>query len=288
MIGLVGAGAMGSAMGASWRAGGADVVTCVEGRSARTRALVEQAGLRTVPRAEVVGADLVVSIVPPDDAMAAARSIAEAATAAGVRPLVADLNAIAPTTAVRIGEALRQAGLDFVDGSISGPPPGPRRHRSTRLYLSGERAREVGTIENPWAEVFVLSDEVGQASALKMCTASVYKGTNALIMHALLTAAANGVVEEFLADVSRTWPEQVPGWPLDIALAASKSARYVGEMREIARAQAAAGLPAELFEGVAAAYERASETRLGRTDPEDVPRTVSLAEVLGTFRETEG
>lgn len=279
---------MGSAMGASWRAGGADVVTCVEGRSARTRALAVQAGLRTVPRpADVVAADLVVAIVPPDEAMAAARSIAEAAKQAGVRPLVADLNAIAPTTAGRIEETLRQAGLEFVDGSISGPPPRPERRRSTRLYLSGERAREIAAIANPWAEMFVLGEEAGQASALKMCTASVYKGTNALIMHALLTAAANGVVDEFLADVSRTWPDQVPGWHLDIALAASKSARYAGEMREIARAQAAAGLPAELFEGVATAYERASETLLGRTDPEDVPRTVSLPEVLDAFRQAE-
>jgi 3-hydroxyisobutyrate dehydrogenase-like beta-hydroxyacid dehydrogenase len=280
---------MGSAMGASWLAGGADVVTCVDGRSARTRALAEQAGLRTVPRlAEVTGADLVVSVVPPGEAPAAARSIAEAARSAGTTPLVADLNAIAPSTAARIEETVRQAGLDFVDGSISGPPPGPRRQRSTRLYLSGERAAEIGAIANPWTETFVLSGEAGQASALKMCTASVYKGTNALIMQALLTAAANDVVDEVLADFSRTWPDQVPGWPLDIALAASKAARYVGEMREIALAQAAAGLPAELFEGVAAAFERASETKLGQTDPEDVPRTVSLPEVLDALREAKG
>lgn len=277
---------MGSAMGASWRAGGTDVVTCVDGRSARTRELVEQAGLRTVPHpAEVTGADLVVSIVPPDHARAAARSIAETAQVAGTHPLVADLNAIAPSTAALIGETLRQAGLDFVDGSISGPPPHPRRQRATRLYLSGERAAEIGAIANPWTDTFVLGGEVGQASALKMCTASVYKGTNALIMQALLTAAANGVVEQVLADFSRTWPDTVPGWPLDIALAASKSARYVGEMREIARAQAAVGLPAEVFEGVAAAYERAAETRLGETDPEEVPRTVSLTEVLDALRD---
>lgn len=44
-----------------------------------------------------------------------------------------------------------------------------------------------------------------------MCTASMYKGTKALIMQAMLTADAHGVREEFLADTAREWPDDVPG-----------------------------------------------------------------------------
>ncbi|HET9171038.1 MAG TPA: NAD(P)-binding domain-containing protein, partial [Actinospica sp.] len=99
VIGLVGSGAMGSALGASWRAGGAEVVTCVEGRSTRTREAVARAGLRTVASpTDVLRADIVVSVVPPGAAVHVASDLAGWATESGARPLVVDLNAVAPTT----------------------------------------------------------------------------------------------------------------------------------------------------------------------------------------------
>ncbi len=279
-IGLVGAGAMGSALGANWRAGGAEVVTCVVDRSARTRELVSQAGIDTVESLEeVTEADIVASVVPPADATVVANTIAAAANRAGATPLVIDLNAIAPSTVDGIATALKTAGLDLVDGSISGPPPRPGRS-ATRIYLSGPRANEVAELASPWAEVIELPGPAGRASALKMCTASMYKGTNALIMQAMLTARTHGVVEEFLADVAHMWPENVPHWHTDVAMAASKSGRFVGEMREIARTQGDAGLPPDLFEGIAAAYARAAETEFGHTDPERISRDLTVDQVL--------
>ena len=143
----------------------------------------------------------------------------------------------------------------------------------------------MSAIPNPWTRVVLLAGGAGTASALKMCTASMHKGTNALIMQALPTAAAHGVVDEFFADVAHAWPERVPSWHLDIALAASKSSRFADEMREIAGTQAEVGLPAALFEGIAAVYERASRTPLGQTDPADVPRTATVGQVLDGLRE---
>jgi len=288
MIGLVGAGAMGSALGASWRAGGAEVVTCLEGRSARTNELAARAGLTIVAAEdEVLRADIVVSVVPPADAVAAARSIADAAARAGTAPLVADLNAVAPSTVRYVAGILRKVGIDLVDGSISGLPPAAGR-QPTRVYLSGERADELAVIASPWTSVTVLDGDVGRASALKMCTASMYKGTNALVMQAMLTAYANGVLDAFLADVAIMWPDRVPSWHLDVALAATKAGRFADEMREIARAQADAGLPAELFDGVAAAFEWAAGSRLGHTAPEELPPSASVAEVLAGFAPGDG
>jgi len=282
-IGLVGAGAMGSALGASWREGGAEIVTCLAGRSARTRELAARAGLTMVPALEdVLRADIVVSVVPPADAVAVARLIADAAGRARVQPLVADLNAVAPSTVRDAADVLRKAGIDLVDGSVSGLPPATGR-RPTRVYLSGERAGELAAIASPWTSVTVLDGEAGQASALKMCTASMYKGTNALVMQAMLTADANGVLDAFLADVATMWPDRVPSWHLDIALAATKSGRFADEMAEIARTQADAGLPAELFNGVAAAFGWAARSRLGHTPPEELPLSPSVAEVLAGF-----
>lgn len=115
--------------------------------------------------------------------------------------------------------------------------------------------------------------------------ATMCKGTNALIMQALLTADAHGVREEFLADTSRAWPDDVPTWHLDVAVSATKAWRFVDEMHQIARTQADAGLAAALFEGVAAAYERASRTRLGHVAPEDVDREATVDDVLARLRD---
>jgi 3-hydroxyisobutyrate dehydrogenase-like beta-hydroxyacid dehydrogenase len=156
------------------------------------------------------------------------------------------------------------------------------------VYLSGEHAGDVAAIGSPWVETIVLDGPLGRASALKMCTASMYKGTNALIMHAMLTAQAHSVLDDFLADVAHAWPDQVPTWHLDVARAATKSARFVDEMHEIARTQGGVGLPSELFEGVAAAFAQAATTRLGRTAPEQVDRTASAHDVLAGLESMAG
>lgn len=288
-IGLVGAGAMGSALGANWLAGGQSVLTCLTGRSPRTRDLATEAGLGTVFTLEqLVGAsDLVVSVVPPGSAVAAAQSLATAARRAGVAPVVADLNAVSPPTMAKVAAVLGSAGCPVVDGSISAAPPRAGGEPAT-IYVSGPRARSFAALSSPWLDVVVLDAPVGAASALKMCTASMYKGVKALILAALLTAEVHGVREQFVADVAREWPEGVPHWHTDVAVAAAKAWRFVDEMREISRTQGGVGLPPELFEGVAALYSYAAATPLGRTPLEALDRSATVEEVLAGLRREPG
>ena len=142
-IGIVSPGAMGSGLGRSWQAGGARVVCTVNGRSERTRRLAE--GLEWLPdlAAVVRAADVVVSVGPPDAAPELAAAIADACRHAQVTPLVADVNAIAPSTMTRVAAELTRAGCDVVDGAISGPPPRGDGTSRTTLYLSGPSAAVV-------------------------------------------------------------------------------------------------------------------------------------------------
>jgi 3-hydroxyisobutyrate dehydrogenase-like beta-hydroxyacid dehydrogenase len=275
-VGIVSAGAMGSAVGRALRDGGTEVVTTVEGRSARTARLAGEAGLECLPDLDAVvrEADVVLSVAPPDQAEAIAAAISAAATRSSASPLVADLNAISPARARRVETALAAAGLDLVDGSISGPPP--RKLGTTRIYLSGPRAAEVAALAFSGVELVRVGEEVGTASAVKMCTASVYKGTVALLTQALLTARANGVLEHVLDDLG----ELADGAARTIARAATKSGRYVGEMHEIAATQAAAGLTPALFEAMAAVYAALVERPLAATAPEDVGAAIELEAVL--------
>jgi len=267
---------MGSAIGRALLEGGAEVVTTVAGRSERTARFAREAGIERLPDldAVVAEADVVLSVAPPDQAEAIAHDLGEAAARADARPLVADLNAISPGTARRVGATLSEAGLELVDGSISGPPP--RKPGTTRIYLSGPRAAEVAALPFAGVDAIPVGPDVGSASAVKMCTASVYKGTAAILTQALVTAHANGVLAFVLDDLGGL----ANGAGRTIANAATKSARYVGEMHEIASTQEAAGLTPELFEAMAALYAALAERPLARSAPEDVGASPELEDVL--------
>ncbi|MBM2621979.1 NAD(P)-dependent oxidoreductase [Actinoplanes sp. LDG1-06] len=107
-VALVSAGYMGSGLGAALRQGGARVVTTLEGRSPRTARLATEAGLELLPTLTdvLVAADVVLSVTPPGAAVETARSIAAAARQAGRAPIVADLNAVSPTTMEAVSAAL--------------------------------------------------------------------------------------------------------------------------------------------------------------------------------------
>jgi 3-hydroxyisobutyrate dehydrogenase-like beta-hydroxyacid dehydrogenase len=271
---------MGSAVGAAYRDAGSRVVATVAGRSPRTAGLAEQAGLELLPDLDaVVGtAELVLSIVPPDRALEAAAAIAAAAGRTGSRPLVSDWNAVSPATVRLLGETLSAAGLELVDGSISGGPP--RADYRTRVYVSGPRAAALAEAAPAWIDARVVGDEVGLASAVKMCTASMYKGSTALLLHALATAQAHGVLPQVLDDLGDAFPRQIEHAGRQIAVSATKAERFVGEMHEIAATQQSAGLTPALFEAIAEIYGRVAATPLAAQAPEAVPASPELADVL--------
>jgi 3-hydroxyisobutyrate dehydrogenase-like beta-hydroxyacid dehydrogenase len=278
-VGIVSPGYMGAGLGWALREGGARVVATVEGRSARTRRLAEEAGLELLPGlAEVLtAAEVVLSVTPPGQALAAAQQIAAVAREAGADPLVADLNAVSPPTMAAIASALD--GFAVVDGSISGAPPTARP--GANVYFSGPRAAEVAGL--PWAgqiEPIMLGPEIGTASALKMCTAGVYKGLTALITQAIRTAGAHGVLDPVVADLKHAGFDSLTG----VVSAATKAHRFVDEMREISATQAAAGLTPALFEAIAQVYAQIATTALAEGDPES-PRKLTPTEIVTALAE---
>ena len=97
-VAIMSPGDMGHAVAARLRAHGLRVITCLEERSARTRALAEQAGVEAVPDDDTLvrQADLLLSILVPAQAEQLARRIAAAIERTGKELLYVDCNAIAP------------------------------------------------------------------------------------------------------------------------------------------------------------------------------------------------
>ena len=260
--------------------GGTRVVATLEGRSERTAHLAERAKVELLPdlAAVIRETEVVLSIVPPEAARRAADAVVRTAKETGRAPLLVELNAVAPATALEIASK-----LELVDGSISGPPPW--KAGTTRVYLSGPRATEIAKLPFDGVDLIVVGDAVGAASAVKMSTASVYKGSTAILLQALRAAHANGVLEHVLADLRTGAPELVANVERRLASAAAKSGRYVGEMHEIAATQSAAGLTPALVEALAEVYAALAKTPAARRAPEEIPQVETLEELLRSIRE---
>jgi 3-hydroxyisobutyrate dehydrogenase-like beta-hydroxyacid dehydrogenase len=283
VVAILSSGAMGSALGAGWASAGNRVVTTTAGRSPRTMMLAEQAGMEILPSLgdALSVADIVASVLPPGEALGVAREIAAACARTRMAPLVVEMNAVSPDTVVRIGDVLSDVGVDLVDGSISGPPP---RAPGTRAYLSGRRCAEIVALRHPFLDITVVGDTVGRASAVKMCTASVHKGFAALLTHALVTAHANGVVDVVRKDLHDAFPGRIEGAAELLASSAAKAHRYVAEMEQIAATQAAAGLPPDLFKGMAAVWAGIAATPPGGLPPEEAARRADpLSDLLAAL-----
>ncbi len=137
-----------------------------------------------------------------------------------------------PNTSTKCSQS---AGITFVDGGIIGGPawdPG-----ETWLYLSGhevEAKRIADCFSAGLLETSIIGDEIGKASAFKMCYASYTKGTTALLTSILALSEAQGVRPELMAQWERDWP----GFPTQTESRArrvtAKAWRFAGEMDEIA------------------------------------------------------
>lgn len=284
-IGILWPGAMGSALGRAWREGGATVLTTVAGRSPRTRELAGDLTLLPTVDEVVAASDALVSVVPPARALDQAREIAAAVERTGHHPVVADLNAVSPMTMAAVEQVLTSVGCRVVDGAISGPPPSPGS--DSVLFLSGPDCSPFVELTAPGLTTTVVGPRVGGASATKMSTAAVYKGTKALILQSLLTAAHHGVVEAVVTDLRLGAPELTADLARDLAVAVSKSDRFPGEMLEIAATQAAAGQGEELYTAIAEVFERAHATRLGTATPEEAAQMSDLGAVLAALTGVE-
>ena len=242
-IGLLHPGEMGAAVGAVARG---EVWWVPEGRSEATAARAGDAGLRPAPLTELLdGCEAVLSICPPHAAVDVARACA------GYGGIYCDANAISPDT---MREVAQVVGGEVVDGGIVGGPP---HEPGTRLYLSGPAAEKIAALfDGTLLEPVVIGDEIGTASALKMCYAAWTKGSAALLLTVAEAARRLGLADALRAEWERSLPGLAERAERAARAADAKGWRWAGEMREIESTLRSAGLPGGFHEAAAETYER--------------------------------
>ena len=257
IITLLHTGAMGSAVAASVARAGHDVCYVPSGRSSASTDRASRLSLRPVTlEVATAESDIILSVCPPHAAESVAHSVGER----GFAGVFVDANAVSPARVQRIADITIAGGATFVDGGIVGGPPSERHQ--TYLYLSGKKAEFVAAcFSEGLIESQIVSDRIGDASALKMCYAAYTKGSTAMLL-AITAAAENlGVRDVLFAQ----WKREGSG--LDESalrrgpFVTQKAWRWIDEMEEIATTFRDANMPDGFHRAAAELYTRIEHLR---------------------------
>ncbi len=287
-VAILSPGDMGHAIGQLLRENELRVLTCLAGRSNRTRELSQQAGIIDVPNLSdlVEQSDVLMSVTVSEAVPGLCRDVADAVKATGTDLLFAECNAIAPELSREMEGVLREAGARYVDASIIGGPP--RDGSSPRVYASGENAAEFEQLRDFGLDVRNLGPQLGRASGIKMCYAAMTKGTTALQSELLIAAEKLGLTQELMAEFSGSQPavvKRMEGWMPGMP---AKSRRWISEMEQIEATFRDLGLTPNIFKGVADMYRMIGDTPLGDENPESRDQARGLAETIRLIAESTG
>ena len=176
MIGVVAAGAMGSAVAARLVVQGCTVLTDLSERSARSLERGQLVGMHQTSLSELVKtADWLLSIVPPDKAEAFAEKVFDIYGSQKYQSQqfkFVDCNAVSPKTMKRIAAKAELRGCPLVDAAIIGGPP-HNRYDPTIYACSNDPdlLSAFNTLQAYGLKITLLSGNeasIGAASALKM------------------------------------------------------------------------------------------------------------------------
>ncbi|KAL7960517.1 6-phosphogluconate dehydrogenase [Trichoderma compactum] len=277
-VGILSLGDMGAGIARLLIAHGFPVSTNCQGRSQDTIERARNAGV------ELLSSDLelvqqcnvIFSVVPPRDAEATAQRIIDASSGGSRKETLyyVDLNAVAPSTCKSIVALFEKARVPvkFIDACILGGPPSlkkPSQEGEEAVWdqpsipISGPHSLTSLPDGEKLASVLQLrsiSEEIGAASGLKMCFASITKGFTALVTQSFTTAHRLGVVDELKLELNQMVPAMltraekgVPGMP-------PKAYRWVREMEEISKTfHEEGGWDRTVFEGIAGVYKAVAE-----------------------------
>jgi len=186
-------------------------------------------------------AELVISLVTASSALDAAKA---AGPILSERQLFLDINSVSPESKRKAARYVERGRGRFVEGAVMSPVP---KHRLQVPILVGgphalETARRLARIG---MNATPLSDQLGVASAVKMCRSVVIKGLEALVVESLFAARIYGAEDKVLDSLAATYPEM--GWEDHlpdylVSRVAEHGRRRASEMREVALTLQQAGV----------------------------------------------
>ena len=210
-IGLLGYGEVGKRFGADLRERGVLSVTTFdlllddsdEGSAMRKHAADHAIATVDSPSALVASSDLIICAVTAAQAMKAVQSAAGTSMAG---KWLLDVNSASPATKAECGRIVAAARGHYIESAVmtSVPPYGIK----VPMLIGGPHARQLHvTLTALGFDANVASEEIGVASAIKMCRSVVIKGMEAIVIESFTAARAFGVEQHVLDSLKETFPQ---------------------------------------------------------------------------------
>jgi 3-hydroxyisobutyrate dehydrogenase-like beta-hydroxyacid dehydrogenase len=268
-VAIVAAGSMGSGVARRLTENGVTVLTSLAARSAASVKRAEAAGMRASDDAQLMQADLFLSIVPPGDSRALAERFAPHFAAANRKPVFVDCNAVSPPTMRGTAQVIAATGAPFVGAAIIGPPPKPGSS-NTKIYVSGDAAADVMKLNDHGLIVRLLDGPLTAASALKMSYAGITKGFTALAAGMMLAATREGSAEALKAELAESQPAFTAWLDRQMPNMYGKAYRWVAELDEIGAFVGEEFAEHAMLTAAARFYQRMADDYDGKQDEVDV------------------
>jgi 3-hydroxyisobutyrate dehydrogenase-like beta-hydroxyacid dehydrogenase len=198
--------------------------------------------------------------------------------------LFLDINSVSPQTKQETAAQIAPTGASYVDVAVMAPVA-PYLHKVPCL-IGGPgagallpRGRALGM------KLDLVSDEVGQASAIKMFRSIMIKGLEALTLECMLAASEYRVEDRVLASLKETFPSldwnRMSGYMIERMV--SHGERRAAEMREVAATLRGIGIEPLMAEATAARQQWVAslgvKQQLGKT-------TEDRADLVAAIRES--
>jgi len=205
---LIGYGEVGRILAEDLRAQGVAVAAYdlklnqAAGGAMREHAAVHGVALAASHADAVRGATIVVSAVTASQAVRVAE---DAAPGLARGAFFLDFNSASPGAKIRAAGIVNATGARYVEGAVMTSVP-PYRIK-VPLLLGGPDAAALMPQLNPFGfAATVASEQLGVASATKMCRSVMIKGLEAMVIESFTTARHYGVEDAVLASLKETFP----------------------------------------------------------------------------------
>jgi 3-hydroxyisobutyrate dehydrogenase-like beta-hydroxyacid dehydrogenase len=179
-------------------------------------------------------AELVISAVTASSALDVAK---EAGPVLDDSQLFVDINSVSPETKRKAAGYVERRRARFVEAAVMSAVP--KQRLKVPMLLGGPHASEAAErLQKIGMNATPLSDQLGVASAVKMCRSVIIKGLEALVIESLFAARMYGAEDKVLESLAASYPDV--GWEDHlpdylISRVAAHGHRRAVEMRQVAQ-----------------------------------------------------
>jgi 3-hydroxyisobutyrate dehydrogenase-like beta-hydroxyacid dehydrogenase len=244
-VAIIGFGEVGGIFGSDFAAQGikVSVFDILLGSDAHRQKMLEKARTCGVTAEDnlrdcVRNADLVISAVTVSSALNVAQ---EAGRILSPEQMFVDINSVSPETKRRAFACIEgnsgTAGARFVEAAVMAGVP--RNRLQVPMLLGGMHATAASELlRSLGMDATAVSDQIGVASAVKMCRSVMIKGLEALTVECLFAARQYGAEDAVLESLACTypgmgWKDRLPDYL--ISRVAEHGRRRAAELREVAQ-----------------------------------------------------